>query len=97
MIKGMYIPLDYWEMLLESPDITGPRGGKRITYDNVGRYFNNTLFIDLMQSGWIGSTSYDKAVISEVIRAAIAGDRSLILAAKRPVMPEEPVLQGKLF
>jgi len=88
MIKGMYIPLDYWEMLVESPDIIGRRGGKCISYDNVGRYFNNTLFIELVQSGWIGSRSYDITVISEVIQAAIAGDRSLTLAAKRPVILE---------
>lgn len=96
MIKGMYIPLDYWEVLIESPDITGRSGGKRITYDNVGRYFNNTLFILLVQSGWIGSRSHDTAIISEVIRAAIAGDRSLILAAQRPVIPEQAVPQRKL-
>lgn len=37
LVKGMYLPLDYWEMLSEHPSMVGPRGGKRLSYRNVRR------------------------------------------------------------
>jgi hypothetical protein len=82
MIKGMYAPLDYWEILIKSPAIIGKKGGKRITYENVGRYLNNTFFIELVQGGWIGSKIIQKNVITNVIQEAIEGKKSVILAAK---------------
>jgi len=85
MIKGMYIPLDYWELLVNSPAIIGPQGGQRITYENVGRYFNNTLFIQLVQAGWVGSRLIVKDAITDVIQQALRNKRSVMLAIKRPV------------
>jgi hypothetical protein len=81
MIKGMYIPLDYWDALLKSPNIFGQRGGRQITFENVERYFNNTLFIHLAQAGWIGSNLEGTDILTKLIRLALEGDRSLILAA----------------
>jgi hypothetical protein len=43
LVPGMYLPLDYYEQLAESPTTLGPRGGRVITYDNVGRWVSNTL------------------------------------------------------
>jgi hypothetical protein len=83
MMKGMYLPLDYWEMLIRSPEILGPQGGERITYDNVDRYFNNTLFVELVQAGWIGSRLLRTEVLTDLARNAINGNRSLLLAAMR--------------
>ena len=46
MIQGIYIPLEYWNLLMASPETDGKQGGKIITYSNgksnVKRYFNNT-------------------------------------------------------
>lgn len=85
MIPGMYIPLDYWDILVSSRNIVGPRGGKCITYDNVGRYFNNTFFVDLVKAGWIGSAVIENDVITKIIRAALDRKRSVILAAKHAI------------
>lgn len=83
MIKGMYIPLEYWEALLASPKIVGEQGGRGMTFDNVGRYFNNTLFIELVQAGWVGSSIGGTEVMTELIAAALEGD-SVLLAALLP-------------
>jgi hypothetical protein len=83
MIKGMYIPLEYWEALLGSPEIVGEQGGRGMTFDNVGRYFNNTLFIELVQAGWVGSSVGGTEVMTELIAAALEGD-SVVLAALLP-------------
>lgn len=88
MVRGLYIPLDYWEMLVEAPDTLGPRGGRCITYGNVGRHFNNSLFIELVQEGWIGSVTAHTDVITEAIAEAVHNDRSVVLAAAQA--PEPP-------
>ena len=49
LIEGMYIPLDYWELLLKSPNIIGPKKGLRIAYDNVERHLNNSEFVSLVR------------------------------------------------
>jgi hypothetical protein len=82
MIPGMYLPLDYWEILLESPIIRGEKDGIAITYNNVNRYINNTLFVDLARAGWIGSRVAEKEVITNIIKDALEGNHSLFLAAK---------------
>lgn len=42
LIKGMYFALDHFEELLATQ--RGPRDGIRIGYDDVDRYFSNTMF-----------------------------------------------------
>lgn len=81
MIKGMYIPLDYWELLMNSPNILGPKGGRQVSFDNVGRYFNNTLFIELVKLGLIGSRLVSTEALSEITQRAIEEGRSVILAS----------------
>lgn len=81
MIRGMYLPLDYWILLMDSQNILGPKRGKRITFNNVEKHFSNTLFIDLVQAGWVGSQVTDHVLITEVIQASLEGRNSVILAS----------------
>lgn len=55
LCKGMYVPLDYIKILQNDKCIEGKRGGKGITYDNVGCYFDNTAFKTIIEGGWIGT------------------------------------------
>jgi len=80
MIPGMYLPLSYWKLLLSSDATLGERGGRKISYGNLDRYINNTLFIELLQSGWIGSQVSDTELITKQIQESIAGNHSLVLA-----------------
>lgn len=81
LIPGMYFPLDFWEALMESDTLTGPRGGKSVSYDNAGRWINNTLFISLLQDGWIGSSTRCSDVLTKAIRSILETGRSLVFAA----------------
>lgn len=83
-LSGMYLPLDYWQILENSPDLTGPRGGKRVTFNNVGRHMTTTDFVRLMQRGWIGShiALFDdlaELVLSNLYGTQLGGN-SIILA-----------------
>lgn len=85
LIRGIYLPLDYWELLLKDKRVSGPRDGIAIGRFNVGRHINNTLFIALVQDGWIGSRAGRSAVINEIIRQCLENGKSVIAAVTSPV------------
>jgi hypothetical protein len=91
MIKGMYISLDYWKELMDSPGILGKRQGKFLTYSNVKRYLDNKLFITLVKAGWIGSVNYQSNTLTGIIRNSLETGKSVILADFRH--KQEPIQQ----
>jgi hypothetical protein len=80
LIEGMYLPLDYWNILERSSQTRGEHGGFAITEDNVGRHINNTLFIQLVQDGWIGSRLSKTDQLEGLIRESLEQDKSVIVA-----------------
>ena len=78
----MYIPLSYWKFLENDSSIIGPRGGKRITYKNVGRYFNNTEFVYLTSQAWVGTTINESSVLKKVIRQTLEAGKAAAIAIK---------------
>jgi hypothetical protein len=70
LIKGMYFPIDLFELLLESTTIRGPDLTRPIGWDNAGRWLTNTQFLDLMRNGMIGSTGLAttnlRAIVDEI-------------------------------
>jgi len=80
MVSGMYIPLQLWDILLNDKCTDGKKGGKQFSYNNTGRYFNNSQFINLAQNGWIGSKIEDTNEITEIILSSIESGNSLTLA-----------------
>lgn len=80
MVPGMFIPLAYWRRIAADPVSKGPRKGVRITREATERWITNTLFVDLVQDGWIGSRTCRSGVITRVINAWLRGGHSVILA-----------------
>lgn len=70
LVKGMYFPVDLFELLLDDQDVRGPNRTLPIGWHNAGRWLTNTNFLKLMQGGWIGSagvaTTYLQDLVSEV-------------------------------
>jgi hypothetical protein len=81
MIPGTYVPLSYWEQFVNSPYARGPRNGIYVGEDNIGRNYSNTLFIDLVRNGWIGSSGVPTSTISTVVQELLATGDSVVLAA----------------
>ena len=80
LIKGMYFPLDYWEILINSDKVKGKQGGIRIVYQESDRHINNTLFVKLVQHGWIGSKLDSTEMITEIIKESLDRKRSVTVA-----------------
>jgi hypothetical protein len=84
LVKGIYLPLAYWDLIAVSPEARGVRGGLGVTHDNVGRYLNNSQFVDLVQDAWVGSRGITSSRIEEVIRNGLDAERSIVLAIATP-------------
>jgi hypothetical protein len=83
LVKGMYLPLDYWDLLVADPTKVGPRGGRQVSFENVGRHFDNTSFIPLVASGWVGTTAEQSAILAPIVRELVSQGRSLTIAVSR--------------
>jgi hypothetical protein len=83
LIQGLYIPLEYWELLVRSENVKGSRGGVGITRLNIGRHINNTLFTELVQGGWVGSRTHNTNVLNRIIEDCLDSGRSVMLAASQ--------------
>lgn len=88
LVKGMYLPLDYWRRLEIDPQIRGSRDGRAVGFDNVGRYFDNTSFAALVAGGWIGTTTTQTGILGPAIREIVESGRTVTIAVKRDITPE---------
>jgi hypothetical protein len=89
LIKGMYLPLQYWRCLESDPSIRGSRGGKAVGFNNVGRYFDNSSFATLVAGGWVGTTTNQSQVLEAAVREILQTGRTVTLAVKTEVPKEQ--------
>ena len=82
LTPGMYFSLDHWKILETEKDLLGSRGGRLISYGNIGRYLNNEEFANLVQKAWIGTTPPQSAVLEEIISTLLTQGKAVIIATK---------------
>jgi hypothetical protein len=82
LVPGMYLPLEYWKLLIQSPSIQGPRGGLRVTFENAGRHFDNSSFTTIVSKAWVGTTPSQSDVLKEVIRQTLETGKAVAIAIK---------------
>ena len=83
--SGMYIPLDYMKLLQSDDSIVGSKGGRAITYNNIGRYMDNTSFKTIIEGGWIGTTCNQSQFLEQIIRDILENGRTAVLAIKKKI------------
>ena len=88
LTKGMYIPLSYWKRLSEDDALLGPKGGRRLAYSNVRRYFDNSAFVSMVKGAWVGTCVDQSAVIEQWMQAIIETGRSITFAVKPDDEPD---------
>lgn len=82
LVPGMYLPLDYWKLIEQDAAIVGSRGGRQVTYENVGRHFDNSAFSTVVAKAWVGTTPSQSAVLGEVIRITLETGKAAAFAVK---------------
>jgi hypothetical protein len=88
LVSGMYLPLDYYDVLLASEGSKGPRGGIALGYDTVARAISNDLFVGLVRGGWVGSRGAASDSLTELVAAGVAADRSMTVAVSTTDRPD---------
>jgi hypothetical protein len=78
----MYLPLDLWKSLASDPVTEGPRGGRFINYDNVGRKLTNPDFVTLAANAWVGTTVPQSVILEKVIETIIQSGKTVTFAVK---------------
>ncbi|MCH7411851.1 hypothetical protein MM213_00010 [Belliella sp. R4-6] len=81
--SGLYLPIDYLKLLQSDNSILGSRGGRAITFDNVGRYMDNTSFKSIIEGGWIGTNHNQSQVLEQIIRKILENGRTAVFAIKK--------------
>jgi hypothetical protein len=78
---GAYIPLNQWKILLNDESTKGPKGGCQIGFHTLkNRYISTTMFVELMQRGFLGTQSIASKKIGLFIQAAIEQGHSVMYA-----------------
>lgn len=80
LIPGITMPAEHLDEFLGLPEARRGRGGISIGYHNCPRYLNNTEFIQLARSGWIGAGAQSATLLRDVLDANRLGGRQAMLA-----------------
>jgi hypothetical protein len=101
LFTGFYLPLDLWKSLAASGNLTGPRGGCVISFENVGRRLTNTDFITLVATSWVGTTMAQSEFIELFIEEVLKSGKTITFAIKQalapPVEPQPEAEPADLF
>jgi len=89
LFKGMYLPLDLWKSLADDPVTQGPRGGRVVSYANVGRRLTNSEFITLVANAWVGTTVAQSALLEKVVRSVLGTGKTVTIAVKTEAPRED--------
>lgn len=89
---GILMSLGHLQQLRGDGALAGPRGGLRIAYSELeGHYLRSESFVELVQSGYVGSHSATTDLLETLIEATLTGGRSVVAAIQTAVPPKRYV------
>jgi hypothetical protein len=78
---GIIISLAHLDELLASGGVVGPRGGLRVSYDELaGHYLRAEGFVELVRSGYIGTRGATTKHLKTLIDASLMGQQGVVAA-----------------
>jgi hypothetical protein len=79
MLKGLYLTREHFELILESPEARGPRGGRVINKMTPPRHLDNDTFTTLLRYGWIGSCGTGTDFVREQVWKSLSERGSVMI------------------
>lgn len=89
LFKGIYLPLSLWKRADTAGRFRGKRGGKVLTYENVGRRINNSEFVMLVAGSWVGTSIEQSAVLGDLIGTVLATGKTVTIAIRHSNVADE--------
>jgi hypothetical protein len=90
LIKGRYLPFDYWKLFEQEEALVGARGGRFVTPASIERYLGKDVFISLVEHAWIGTSPEQSAILEPLVAEILRSGRPLTVAIKTDVAPDTP-------
>ena len=82
--QSFLLSLDHLNQILAAPEAKGPRGGLRISYEDLaGTYLREADMLGLIRSGYVGTHRAETEVLATIIDEAAKGNRAVVLAGSR--------------
>ena len=82
LFSGIYLPLDLWKRADSAGCFRGKRGGKVLTYKNVGRRINNSEFVMLVAGSWVGTSIEQSVALGNLIRNVLETGKTVTIAIR---------------
>lgn len=88
--QSFFVSLEHLNQILSDPESRGPRGGLRISYENLGgTYLRQADMLGLIRSGYIGTHRAETEALGCIVREVAMGNRALVLAWQRKIQEGE--------
>lgn len=89
---NIIMPLDHFEIFRNDPASKGPKGAIRVSYKNLnGSYLRQKAFLELIQSGYIGSHANTTKQLMILVDSILNSDRAVVAAIQRPLQDESNI------
>ena len=88
--SSIIISLGHLKQLVAVGDITGPKGGLRISYQKLdGHYLRGSSFVELVRSGYIGTRKATTDYLYALIEAILSEGHALVAAIQEGEKPNQ--------
>lgn len=78
---GIIMPVDHFDLFVQSSRARGPRQGLRLGYDALGgSYMREQPFLDLIRAGYIGTYSDTTELLAVLVKAVLERGRAVVAA-----------------
>lgn len=76
---GILLSLGHLDQLLAAGELSGPRGGLRLSYRGLaGHYLRTEPFVELVRSGYVGTRGATTAHLQALIDASLNGGKAVV-------------------
>lgn len=76
---GILLSLGHLDQLMAAGELTGPRGGLRLSYKGLaGHYLRTEPFVELVRSGYVGTRGATTAHLQALIDASLDGGKAVV-------------------
>ncbi len=82
---GIMLSLGHLDRLMEDGNLTGGRGGLRVSYSSLdSHYLRSDPFVELVRSGYVGTRNATTDHLEVLIDAAMRGGRAVLAGLQSP-------------
>ena len=95
LVKGRYLPSEYWKYVEQEAALVGARGGRFVTPASIERYLARDVFISLVEHAWVGTTPEQSAILEPIVAEILRSGRPLTVAIKTDLAPDATEHPGR--